>query len=228
VLLTQREAAFLIGERTGIPRRAATRLLNAGLAGSPERTSASLLYDRERVVALTAREDVGPRESLPPECAGGVLLARTTAVTDPVKAVSGPGRMSIFTQALTRLMPPTEQGWYPLVVLMHHFVVAGAQLVDIDPAPADHPEVERARTWPGRPRLWMLRTRPPGAWFDAAFAGRILRAGAGNRYLLWGLPDPPGGAPRTNPPDAPRTNPPDAPRTNPPEALRTKPPEATC
>jgi len=202
MLMTQREAAFLLGERTGISRRAATRLLNAGLAGPPQRTSAALLYDQARVVELAERRPVGPRESLPPECAGGLLLARTTAVTDQVEAISDPGRMSIFTQALTRLMPPPEQGWYPLVVLMNHVVVAGAELVDIDPAPADHPEVERARTWPGRPRLWMLRTRPPGPWFDAAFAGRMLRVGPGNRYLLWGVPNPPGATPRTNPPEA--------------------------
>ncbi|WP_432476830.1 hypothetical protein [Nocardioides sp. GXQ0305] len=202
MLLTQRQAAALIGERTGITRRAATGLLNAGLAGTPRRTSASLLYDRTRVVELTDRRLVGPRTSLPPECAGGVLLARTTAVTEPIRAISGPGRMSLITQALTRLLPPTGQGWYPLVVLMNHFVVAGAELLDVLPVPDDHPEVERARAWPGRPRLWTLHTRPPGAWFTSAFAGRVLPAGAGNRYLLWGLPDPPGSTPRTNPPDA--------------------------
>jgi len=204
MFLTQRQAAALIGERTGIARRAATRLLNAGLAGTPQRTSASLLYDRDQVLQLTDRAPVGSRESLPPECAGGVLLARTTATTDPLEAVCGPARMSLVTRALTRLMPPEGQGWYPVVVLMHHFVVAGAELLDVAPVPQGHPQVERARTWPGRPRLWEMRTRPPGAWFTAAFAGRVLATGAGNPYLLWALPDPPGAVfdARTKPPDA--------------------------
>ena len=56
MFLTQREAATLIGERTGMPRRAATRLLDAGLAGTPLRTSASLLYEREQVEALAERQ----------------------------------------------------------------------------------------------------------------------------------------------------------------------------
>ena len=210
MFLTQREAADLIGERTGLARRPATLLLNVGLAGTPQRTSACLLYERARVVELTERQPVGPRESLPPECAGGVLLARTTAVADPVEAVSGPARMSMVTRALTKLMPPEGQGWYPLVVLMNHFVVAGAELLDVVPVAQGHPAVERARTWHVRPRLWTLRTRPPGAWFTAAFADRVLRTGAGNRYLFWALPDPPAPHPRAQAPADARTNPPDA------------------
>ena len=130
------------------------------------------------------------------------MLARTTNTTDPLTAALGPARFSIFTQALTRLLPPSGQGFYPLVVLVHHFVVAGAEITDIVPAPPDHATVEQARSWPGAPDLWMLRVRPPGAWFETAFAGRFLPSDPGNPYLLWALPDPPGGTPRTNPPEA--------------------------
>ena len=139
-----------------------------------------------------------------------MLLARTTAVADPVEAVSGPARMSMVTRALTRLMPPEGQGWYPLVVLMSHFVVAGAELVDVDPVAPDHPAAESALTWPGHPRLWTLRTRPPGAWFTTAFAGRVLPAGPGNPYLFWALPEPQGSRPMAQAPADARTNPPDA------------------
>lgn len=201
MLLTQRQAATLLGERVGVARRAATRLLEAGLAGTPQRTPACLLYEREAVERLTTRPFVGRRETLPPECGGGVLVARTTATSDPVEAVSGPARFSIITEALIRLLPPPGQGWYPLVVVMNHFVVAGAEITAVERAPDDHPLVRRAESWPGNNHFSLLRTRPAGPWFAEAFEERMLFTASGNPYLLWERPLPPA-TPRTNPPDA--------------------------
>ncbi|QBR92127.1 hypothetical protein [Nocardioides euryhalodurans] len=185
--LSRRQAAQLLDQRLGIARRAAERLLAAGLAGEPVVTSSAALYEAERVEALAQRPEVD-QDDLPPGCRGGVLVARTTETTDPLGAVHGPARFSMITRAATRLARPEGQGWFPLVVLIHHAVVAGAELLDIVPAPRDHPQVAAAERWPGRPPLWMLETRPPGDWFADHFDGRVLRQPPGNPYLLWACP----------------------------------------
>lgn len=190
--VSQRQAAAILGERLGIPRRAANRLLAAKLAGEPARLAGALLYDRAQVEALASRPPI-TRTLLPDECAEAILLARTTDADDPLQAVTGPTRFSVVTRALIRLCRPPGQEWTPLVVTMHHFVVAGAEVLDTRPVPDDHPAVRAAQAWPGRPRLWTLETRPPGSWFESHFAGRVLQGRPGNRHLLWHLPrvDPP-------------------------------------
>ena len=164
------------------------------MAGTPERTGAVLRYERQRVEAL-ARRPVVDRVRLPPECAGGVLIARTTDAVDPLGAVRGPARFSWVTQSVMRLARPVGQSWFPLVVVVHHFVVTGAELLELRPAPRDHPRALAATSWPGRSQLWTLVTQEPGDWYHRHFEGRMHYFGPGNPYLLWACP-------LTKPPDA--------------------------
>lgn len=181
--ITQRRAAAILQEY-GLPRRAATRVLNAGLAGDSVRTGAILRYDEARVRALIDRPLVDVHD-LPPGCHGGLLLARTTDPTDPLGVALSHARFSVYTWIALR-QTLRRQGWYPLVVTLSHFVVAGAEILD---GRGDHED----RTAGSAPR-WTLQTRPPGSWFDDHFAGRMLIRGAGRAYQLWRCPQLPSSA----------------------------------
>jgi hypothetical protein len=158
-----RQAAGILAP-AGLSRRGAERVLRAGLAGEPVRTSSSLLYDEDRVRALASR----PRFNLTDlgeicSWRGAFLARREVSVDAPwdeqVSAASGGWRLGMWTGALLGAQFAVNRP-LPFLAMVRGFVVFGAEVVGL----AQHGDcvrLELVRPGPWYPELQGLRFIPP-------------------------------------------------------------------
>ena len=159
--LSGRRAGELM-ECGGIGRSMARRILDAGLAGEPERVGRTLMYEAERIAGLLLRPDVD-HDALPPP-ADQVLLRRRVQRRDPWGTLTNCGVMA----ALQIRYAAERHGFVPMVVTCCGFVVGGA-------------EVTGARST--HLTTVSLAMGPAGGWFEA-FRDRQFYSPPGNSWSL--------------------------------------------
>ena len=186
-MVTGRHAADLL---SGVlPTREHARLvLRAGLAGPPVRTSAALLYDEARVVALATRPRV-TAEEVEELCPRGLYVARLPRaaevdVTAPwahrVEAVAARPLMPTMTAALidAQIRAP---GRFPWVATLCGFVLLCADARGLRERPSGTVRFDLVP-----PDLWaiglegrLLATRPGRPWavLEPGRAGLSARGG---------------------------------------------------
>lgn len=187
-MLTSRQAEARLLDELGITRRRARRVLACGLAGDPQRTTASLLYDEAQLDALIERPSVSAAV-LHRHSASGLFIARRDVdvrlpETDRLARLSGGWRVSLPTVIWIRWQAE-RHGSMPLVATVGGFVASVADIMD---AVGDVGSTDPAQPVAGRamPRT-RLELRAPGAWF-ADFADRRLMTGPGQPALVLGGP----------------------------------------
>jgi hypothetical protein len=188
-MLTSRQAESRLHDRLGLTRRRARRVLACGLAGDPERTPASLLYDEGRLDALLVRPPVSIAV-LRAHADRGLFIARRDVdvrlpPADQLSGLEGGWRLSLPTLLWIRARIARD-GSVPLVATVGGFVAAGA---DITGAIGDRATTALpAQPVVGRPLpRTRLELRSAGAWF-ADFAGRRLLTAPGQPALVVGAP----------------------------------------
>jgi hypothetical protein len=144
----------------GHTQRMARRLLDAGLAGEPLRSSRDVAYDVERVVALALREQV-TRAEVDRACPSGLFVARR------LDDVAGPWDFSYPWAAYLRTTIESS-GPFPLVVAISSVVVRGADIEEVRPSREGH---------------YTLRLADPGPWFTV-FRDRRCPTGPGRPWAL--------------------------------------------
>lgn len=156
----------------GLTRRHAGRVLAAGLAGEPVRTSSSLLFDEAAVRELAARPVV-PDVEVEVACPTGLFIARRDVpVNQPGPAQREALQRGWAFSAWTTLwlrMAVVDHGSLPLVATVGGFVTTGADLLDAVPGPGGY----------------VLDLREPGAWFES-LRGRRLLSGRGREWAVRG------------------------------------------
>jgi hypothetical protein len=172
MLISGRRAAARL-EAAGLTNRQARRVLAAGFAGAPVRTSAALLFEQESVEALAAwpvLSDDLVAAALP----GGAFVARRDVdllpgAPDLVEALRGGWALSPLTAVWIRVRIGSH-GHLPLVATVGGFVAGGAEITGLVTAGASG---------------YRLDLRAPGPWFDA-LAGRRLPTGPGRPWVVLG------------------------------------------
>lgn len=172
--VSARQAAEILAE-AGLSRRGAVKLLDAGLAGTPVRTSTALLYEEARVRDLLCRPPVGDGD-LGALCPDGLFIARRDVqVTAPLEeqrdALAGGWRMSPWRVAGLRL-ELQELAPLPFIATIRGHIVLGATIVDVTGDPARPVPTENACSHGVMVRLGLA---DPGSWYDALAGGRLIR-----------------------------------------------------
>ena len=166
--VSARGAAEILA-RDGLSRTTSRRVLAAGLAGEPLRTSAATLYDAGRVRSLLDRPVV-ELDVLPILGDRAVLEIRVAPGSDPDDRVRI-GNAGALVRVHLRLLA-AHHGFLPTLYTCCGFVLEGAEVTDA--FGLSHHQTH-------------LQVRPPGAWF-ASFSGTRLRSGPGNAWRLWTRP----------------------------------------
>lgn len=162
-----REAARILARRA-LNRRQARRVLDAGLAGAPVRTSSATLYERRRVNELIERLGV-PADVRQELCPNGVFVARRffsvlAPRAEQMEALRGGWVISPWIAwALESRM--AHEGPMPFVATIGGFVALGANLTGF---------------WKDRDHAGLV-LRAPGPWFEA-FEGHRFSTWSGNAW----------------------------------------------
>jgi hypothetical protein len=167
--VSARQAADILARRA-LNRRQARRVLDAGLAGPPVRTSAATLYERRRVLELVERMGV-PADARHELCPNGVFVARRffsvlAPRADQMEALRGGWVISPWTGLLLESRI-ARQGPMPFVATIGGFVALGANLTGF---------------WKDGDRSGLI-LRAPGPWFEA-FERHRLSTWSGNAWQL--------------------------------------------
>lgn len=174
MLVTGRGAAEILQE-VGLTRERARRLLLAGFAGEGRRTRGALLYDEERVRALTTWPRLEPH-AVDALCPGGLFVVRvgpgrsldlTTGWAQRCEAVRGDWDISPFVRVRLRLRIE-QHGAMPLVATVSGYVALVADIVEVTV------DVD------GRTGFELTE---PGEW-STGLRGRRLVTGPGRSWLL--------------------------------------------
>ncbi|HEU4811196.1 MAG TPA: hypothetical protein VFT00_03550 [Nocardioides sp.] len=161
-----RGAAEILGA-AGISRTMSCRILAAGLAGEPLRTSSATLYDASRVRGLLERRSVDV-DHLPPPSDRALLEIRVPPGSTS-ESWTRIGNAGAIVRVQLRVLAQ-RHGFLPTVVTCCGFVLGGLEVTGALP-------LNQASTS-------KLETQPPGEWFTA-FTGRRLHSTAGNPWRLW-------------------------------------------
>ncbi len=170
-LISGREAARELAE-IGLTRRQSCRVLAAGLAGAPIRTSSAVLYERHRVRELADRPVAGSTQ-VAEACPSGVFIARrdvdaSRSEAERRAALQPAWAFSPLTAVLIRAKVE-QDGSLPLVATVSGFVTTGADLMGATRGPEGY----------------VLDLRPPGPWFDPLRQCRVP-SGPGREWLVRG------------------------------------------
>jgi hypothetical protein len=161
-LISARTAATLLGP-AGLSREQARRVLSAGLAGTPQRTSSALLYDEQSVRELAQRPSTD-QHLLRQLCPSGLFLARlgrtrpidvTAPWPEQAECAGRDWYLSPWTVVLIRARmtrsAPMPAASFPFLGTVGGFVAFGG---DITGFRADDSGLIR------------FLLNPPGPWFD--------------------------------------------------------------
>jgi hypothetical protein len=187
--ITGREAGRALST-LGVDRESARRALLAGVAGPGERIGGLLLYDSARVDELISRVSAAPEldlDALDPICRRGIFAARvgprreegsphrawkgadmTAPSSEQLDGIRMWWQMSPFTRVLLKLRVERD-GYFPFLATVAGFVVAGADIVGLEP-------------W--RPEGTAFCLREPSPWFEA-FRHRRLPVTKGGPWQFW-------------------------------------------
>jgi hypothetical protein len=173
-LISERQAASMLAE-VGVSRRQSRKLLAAGFAGEPIRTSTASLYDEAQVAALTARP-VTDLTALDAAFPHGIFVARRAVdVRAPrerqVEELARGWRMSP-ANAIWISVHLDHEGPLPFVATTCGFVAFGADIMDVH-LPA--------------PQAADLQLQDPGEWY-ASLEGRRLPIGPGAEWVIRNAP----------------------------------------
>ena len=160
MLISQREAARILTE-VGPSRRLAEKVLATGLAGTPLRSTASLLYDRSRVEALAAWPTTH-REEQQRVCPHGLFVARRLVdVTQPLEVQYDTATtnwdLSPYTRVRLRARV-AEHGPMPFIAATCGWVTTAAEITAVLVA---------------RNGRAVFTLDQPGAWADAFREHRV-------------------------------------------------------
>ena len=170
MLITGREAAHRLGA-AGLTRRQANRVLTAGFAGAPVRSTGAHLYDARRVADLERWPTVGD-DVLDRACPRGIFIARRDVDLDTPAAtqretVRADWPISPYTAVLLRSRIEAS-GSLPFVATVCGFVALGADLTGL------------VATAHGS---YLLELDEPGAWFEP-LRGRRIPTGPGRPWVI--------------------------------------------
>lgn len=170
-------AAILAGD--GISRKMSRRILAAGLAGEPLRTSSATLYDASRVRGLLERPIVDV-DQLPPPCDRALLEIRVPPGSTS-QSWTRIGNAGAIVRVQLRVLAE-RYDLLPAVATCCGFVLGGFEVTGALPLN----EEALYEAVPSQ-ALTKLQAQPPGEWLTE-FSDRRLPSTAGNPWRLWVQP----------------------------------------